>query len=29
MLGHRTSSVTEVYAELDTAKAAAIMGKLG
>ena len=29
MLGHRTPTVTEVYAELDIAKAAAIMEKLG
>ena len=29
VLGHRTPAVTEVYAELDVAKAAAIMEKLG
>ena len=29
VLGHRTPAITEVYAEIDTAKAAAIMEKLG
>lgn len=29
VLGHRTPAITEVYAEIDTAKAAAVMEKLG
>jgi hypothetical protein len=29
VLGHRSPAVTEVYAELDTAKAAEVMGRLG
>jgi integrase len=29
VLGHRTPAVTEVYAEIDTAKAAAVMERLG
>jgi integrase len=29
VLGHRTLTITEVYAEIDQAKAAAVMEKLG
>lgn len=29
VLGHRSPAVTEVYAEVDTAKASEIMGRLG
>ena len=29
VLGHRSAAVTEIYAEVDRSKAAAIMGKVG
>jgi integrase len=29
VLGHRTAAVTEVYAEMDHAKASSIMGRVG